>query len=114
METNDLTIEILKGIRDEAHQTNSRIDDTNSRLDQTNSRLDQTNSRLDHLSDRVDLMRDELSRRIVESEIRTSTAITDLAGTVREMTAVLRQSYDLRPRVEQCEDDIKTIKRRLG
>lgn len=89
----NLTTEILKGIRDEGRKTNERIDQTNSRLDQ---------------------MREELSRRIVESEIRTSTAIADLAGNVRELVSYLKQTNDLRPRVEQCEDDIKTIKRQLA
>lgn len=100
MEPTDLSIEILKGIREEGRRTNERLDETNSRLDETNSRLD--------------ALRDELSRRIVESEVRTATAITELAGTVREMTSFLKQTNDLRPRVEQCEDDIRTIKRKLG
>lgn len=89
MESTDLTIEILKGIREEVHDLGSRIDATNERIDGTNERLE--------------AMSTELSRRIVESEIRTSTAIADLAGTVREMTSVLRASHDLRPRVERCE-----------
>lgn len=96
----NLTTEILKGIRDEGRKTNERIE--------------QTNSNLESLSDHVDQMRDELSRRIVESEIRTSTAITDLSGNVRELVSILKQTNDLRPRVEQCEDDIKSIKRQLG
>lgn len=103
----NLTTEILKGIRDEGRKTNERIE-------QTNERIEQTNSNLESLSDHVDQMRDELSRRIVESEIRTSTAITDLAGNVRELVSILKQTNDLRPRVEQCEDDIKSIKRQLG
>lgn len=94
------TTEILKGIRDEGRKTNERIDETNSRLES--------------LPVHVDQMKDELSRRIVESEIRTSTAITDLAGNVRELVSILKQTNDLRPRVEQCEDDIKAIKRQLG
>jgi archaellum component FlaC len=93
MEPTDLSIEILKGIREEGRRTNERLDETNSRLD---------------------ALRDELSRRIVESEIRTATALTELAGTVREMTSFLKQTNDLRPRLEQCEDDIKSIKRKLG
>lgn len=100
MEPTNLTIEILKDIRDEARRMGDRIDQTNDRLDQTNERLE--------------TMREELSRRIVESEIRTSTAITDLAGTVRELTSYLKQANDLRPRLEQCEVDIIGIKRRLG
>ncbi len=46
----DLTVEILKQIRDELVATRTdlgaRIDQTNQRLDQANERLDQTNERL--------------------------------------------------------------------
>ena len=62
----------------------------------------------------VDTMREELSRRIVESEIRASAAMTDLAGRVHELTDVLRASHDLRPRLERCEQDIVELKRRLS
>ncbi len=107
MESTDVTIEVLKGIRQDIHELGSRIDGTNERLDalreETNERLDATNERLD-----------TMSRRIVESEVRTSTAIADLAGTVREMTAVLRAANELRPRLERCEQDIADIKRRVG
>jgi predicted nucleic acid-binding Zn-ribbon protein len=103
MEPTDLTIEILKSIRDEVKGLRVDVQQTNSRLDQTNARLE---------SGLTDL-RDELSRRIVESELRTSTAITDLAGTVREMTSFLRNTNDLRPRLERCESDIADLKSRL-
>jgi hypothetical protein len=68
----------------------------------------------DTTNDRLDAMRAELSQRIVESEIRTAPALTALSGDVRELTLVLRQTQDLRPRVTQCEEDIAAIKRRLG
>jgi signal transduction histidine kinase len=95
-----LSTKILKGIRGELQQTNRRLDGTNQRLDGTNQRLED--------------FREELSRRIVESEARTATALTDLAGTVREMTSILRASHDLRPRVELCEQDIADLKRKVG
>jgi uncharacterized protein Yka (UPF0111/DUF47 family) len=111
MDTNDLTIEILKGIRDEGRKTNERIDETNERLGALNQRLDVTNVRVE---EGLTNLREELSRRIVESEIRTATALTALAGDVRELTAFLRETQDLRPRVAQCEKDIDALKRRLG
>lgn len=83
MNPTDLTIEILKGILDEGRKTNERLDDTNSRLDGLSGRVDS-------LAERLDEMREELSRRIVESEIRTATAIADLAGNVRELTSFLK------------------------
>jgi methyl-accepting chemotaxis protein len=93
MEGNDLTLEVLKDIRREVGNVRQGLEQTN---------------------ERIDTMREELSRRIVESEVRTSTAIADLTGTVREMTQVLRAANDLRPRVEACEMDIAALKRRVG
>jgi hypothetical protein len=103
MEPTDITVEIMKSIRDEAKQTNGRLEEMREEL---STRIEETNSRLLE-------MREELSTRIVHSEIRTATAITELAGTVREMTAVVRTSLELRPRVERCEDDIRDLQNRL-
>jgi cell division protein FtsB len=51
----NLTVEILKQIRDGVHRTNERLDQTNQRLDQTNERLEQgfaeTNRRLSKLEE---------------------------------------------------------------
>lgn len=107
MEPTDVTIEILKDIRDEVRQT--RID-LSARIDATNERIDATNERIHGTNDRIE----GLSRRVVESEIRTATAIADLAGAVNEMTGVLRASHDLRPRLERCEQDIAELKKRVG
>jgi hypothetical protein len=90
--TPDTTLAVLKDIRGEIRSTNGRID---------------------VVTDRLDALREELSRRIVESEVRTSTALTDLAGTVGELTAHLKGQHDLRPRVERCEQDIAELKARL-
>jgi uncharacterized coiled-coil DUF342 family protein len=60
----DLTVELLKQIRDGVHATRTdlverldliggKLDQTNARLDQTNARLDQTNSRLGRLEGSV-------------------------------------------------------------
>jgi hypothetical protein len=86
MNPTDVTIEILKSIRDEVRETRT-----------------ETNARLDNLS-----------RRVVESEMRTATAIVDLHGTVRDMVDVLRAQHDLRPRLDHAERDITEIKHRLG
>ncbi len=103
----DITIEILKGIRDEIRQTNARLDQTNARLDQTNARLDQTNARLDEKFS-------GLSQRIVESELRTATALVDLAHAVREVKELLADRLDLRDRVATCETEIALLKERVG
>jgi len=100
LEPTDITIEILKDIRDEVKQTNARLDQTNNRLD----------SMHEGLSHRID----ELSHRIVASEVRTATAISDLSFTMREMTDVLRAQHDVRPRLDRCEHDITALKLHLG
>ena len=82
--TGDLTVRILTEIRDGVRETNSRLDQTRGEL---SLRLDKTNSRID-----------TLTQRVVESEIHTATAITELAGTVRDVATLLREQGDLRPR----------------
>src|SRR5438093_7893419 len=96
----DVTVEVLREIRDAVGQTNVRLEavgrDLGQRIDETNRRVDETN------------------KRIVESELRTATALTDLAGTIREMTSLLRAQHDMRPRLEKCEQEIVALKHRLG
>ena len=75
MEPTDITIEILKDIRNEIHETGQEIDETRGRALSSHRRR----------------------------RFRTSTAITEAAGTVHDLTEVLRASHDLRPRVERCE-----------
>ncbi len=88
MNPTDLTIEILKDIRDEGRKRNERLDNTNARLDALTEKL---SGRVDSLAEHVDQLGEELSRRIVESEIRTAKAIADLAGNVRELTSLVKQ-----------------------
>jgi predicted nucleic acid-binding Zn-ribbon protein len=104
--TPDTTLAVLKDIRGEIRSTNTRIDALRDDLGGLRGDVASTN-------DRLDALREELSRRIVESEVRTSTALTDLAGTVGELTAHLKGQHDLEPRVERCEQDIAEIKARL-
>ncbi len=104
MEPVDITVKILVEIRDEIRKTNERIDETNTRLD---ARIDQTNTRLDEV-------KESLSRAIVESEIRTATAITGLGGTLQEIKDMLSDRLEVRDRVDRCEQDIAVIKGRLA
>jgi chromosome segregation ATPase len=107
MDPKDLTLEVLKDIRQELRETRTELLETRSEMKIEISGLKEeireTNVRVDILSDRV-----------VESELRVTTAVTDLHGTVRELTDVLRSQHDLRPRVERCERDISDIQRRLS
>ena len=97
MESADITVQILRDIRDEIRETNERLDQTKTEL---SARLDQT--------------REELGKHIVESEMRTATAITDLAGALGDVKALLSERLDLDGRVTQCEREIEAIKERIG
>ncbi len=99
MEPTDLTIEILKDIRQEMREAKEEIRHTREDL----------HDEIHALSGRVD----RLHTRITETDIRTATAMTDLVGTLHEMRDEFRSSRELRPRVERCEQDIADLKRRL-
>ena len=78
-ETPDLTVAILREIRDEIRATNARLDVTNARLDETNTRLD----------------------RMFQEQIRHATAIValeagqrDLIGGQRELVAAVGRVVD--------------------
>lgn len=62
--TSDITVEILRDIRDGVRQTNVRLDrmgeELNTRLDKTNARLDKTNARLDQTNDGLAGLRQEV------------------------------------------------------
>ncbi len=96
MDRDDITIEILKDIRDEIRGTNKRIGVTNERID------------------RVDVRIDRLEQSVTEGEIRTATAITDMHGTLKDVRDLLRDQLDLRDRVERCERDIAELKHRVS
>jgi chromosome segregation ATPase len=85
----DITIEILKDIREEIRGSNRRIDGTNQRIDHLEQRLD---SRIDEVGQRVD----RLEYRVTEGEVRIATAITDMHGTLLQVRDVLRDRLDLR------------------
>jgi hypothetical protein len=93
MQSDDITVQILRDIRDEIRNTNARVD----------LLTDETKVRLDQLGDAV-----------VGSEVRTIAAITALDGTLHAVHDALRSHNDLRDRVERCERDIAEIKHRVG
>ena len=107
MEADDLTIRVLIEIRDEIRSTNQRVDRTNERVEQLSGRIDSLGERL---TGRID----SLSDRLTESELRTSTAITELHGTIRDVHTLLVDRLDLRDRVSRCERDIDELKRRVS
>jgi len=107
MQPTDLTIEILKGIRDEVRITNARLDETNARLDETNSQLgalrSDTNMRLDRLE-----------RRQTEGDVRVQTEVAAVVGAVDRLRDVLLEDRALRQRVDDHERRLVAIETRAG
>lgn len=81
-ELSDLTVEILKQIRDEIRATRT---DLSERIDQTNSRLDQTNSRLDKVEE----------------------TLVELATQQRFVVKFLRENRDREVRLENEVDHLR-------
>ena len=92
----DLTVSILREIRDEVRKTNQRLDQTNERLDQTNERLER------------------LERRQTETEVRLATELVAVASAVGELTELLRQDRALRQRVDDHERRISAVEQKVG
>jgi hypothetical protein len=106
MQPTDLTIEILKGIRDEVRATNIRVDGLRDELRGTNDRVDGTNLR-------IDALREETARRFNESETRMSSELLAVAGAVREVRDLLRDDRQVRGQVIDHERRLSAIENRL-
>ena len=107
MEQTDLTIEILKGIRDEAHNTNDRLTDLVDEVHKTNERL------VELRSDVVDRI-ERVERRQTETEVRLATELVAVGGAVREVRDLLREDRALGERVNDHERRLSAIERRTG
>ena len=69
----DLTVKILREIREEIRATRQELRGTNERLDQTNERLDQTNERLDQTNERLDTVQALAARiPVIEAIVESS------------------------------------------
>ena len=100
MQPTDVTIEILKGIRDAVRGTNERLDAMNGDL---SGRIDATNERLERVE-----------RRQVESEVRITTELVALGGTLREMRDAFLEDRELRAQVADHERRIGMIEKGSG
>ncbi|MBI5477437.1 MAG: hypothetical protein HY906_01200 [Deltaproteobacteria bacterium] len=107
MDGADVTIEILKSIRDEIRRTNERLDaglgDLRTEIRATNEHLGATNERLERLE-----------RRQTESEVRLATELTAVAHAVREVRDLLADRLDLRDEVKALDRRVTDLERRAG
>lgn len=94
-DTESLTLDVLKQIRDEVRTTNVRVDKLEAALSQ---RIDATNERLDRLEHRV-----------TESEIRLATELTAVANAVRQLQDVFVSSLNVKKQVDDHERRIAQL-----
>ena len=113
METTDITIQILRDIRDSIGklETNlgARIDATNARLDITIARLDTTIDRLDSTIDRLG----GLEGRFEHMEIYLGGEMVALRREVSRVSGIGDGGALVR-RVTRCESDIAELKEKLS
>jgi hypothetical protein len=107
MKPKDITVEILKQIRDEARKTNER-------LDKTNERLDKTNERLDHVETSLGARLDRMERRQTESDLRLSSELVAVVQAVDKVRDLLADRLDLSKKVDDHEKRLAVIEGRLG
>jgi hypothetical protein len=107
MEPTDLTIEILKDIRDENRRTNEQLDELRTEmrtgLAEVRTGLGEVRTGLGELRDRQTV-----------TEVRLSTELVGVAGAVREVRDLLREDRALRGRVDDHERRIAAIEERTG
>ena len=96
MGSDDLTLEVLKGIRSELQGLRGDVRQTNERIEQTNERLER------------------LEQRQTQSEVRLATEIMEVARGIGAVKDLLQTSLDLRPQVEDHERRIAAIEAGAG
>ncbi|MBX3228751.1 MAG: hypothetical protein KIT84_39940 [Labilithrix sp.] len=120
----DLTVEILKQIRDGVLESKAeivslrnelsyRIDATNARLDATNERLDATNERLDATNERLDATNERLES--LGAELRAE--LKDLKQTVMRVARISHEtlgvSLDGSSRMDTLEGRVGTLEAQM-
>lgn len=108
----ELTLAILKEIRDDlrdvkasGRKTVERLDTTVARLDTTVERLDTTVERLDTTIERLD----RLERRQVETEVRLATELVSVVGAVNSLRATILEDRALRHTVDDHEARLRVL-----
>jgi hypothetical protein len=104
----DLTLRIMAEIRKEVRTGREELE---LRIDHVEKKLD---TRIDGVERRLDDRVDGLERRMTESEIRITTEIKALSGTLQDIKDLFRDRLDLRDRVGRCEQGIDELRQRIG
>jgi hypothetical protein len=97
MEPTDITLEILKSLRDELHHgLNGVCEDLREGLAGVTERIDR------------------LERRQTETDLRIATELVAIAGAVREIRDAYREERALSHRVDDHERRRSDVERRVG
>jgi len=96
----DITIEILKDIRDEIRQTNVRLEGVSNALELTRTEL----------GERMD----QLQRRQTETEVRLATELVAVVGAVHTVRDAVLEDRRVRQTVDDHEARIRVLERRVG
>jgi hypothetical protein len=111
MDPNELTIEILRGIRDETRKTNERVDVLGSEVQSLRGEVKESLRELrTDLVDRIE----RVEQRETETELRLATELIGVAGAVREVRDLLREDRATRVRLEDHERRIAAIEAARG
>ena len=97
MEPTDITVQILREIRDGVNQTNARLDLTREEMNARFGEVDARFGRFEH--------------RLTEAEIRLATELIGVAAAVSEVRDELRDERRLRARVDDHERRIGVLEK---
>ena len=100
MADSDITVEILKDIRDEIRQTNVRLEGVSNALELTRTEL----------GERMD----QLQRRQTETEVRLATELVAVVGAVHTVRDAVLEDRRVRQTVDDHEARIRVLERRVG
>jgi phage shock protein A len=99
-EEDTLTVRALHSLRREVHGLHERVDQTNTRLEQTNDRLER------HI--------EETRRGFASLETRLASELVAVGKTLGEVRDLLRDRLDQRDRLDDHEQRIYALERRIG
>ncbi len=121
MSEDNLTVHILREIREEVRSVGQRLDQhissTNQRFDSMDQRFDSMDRRFDRLEHtmRAEMaaLRDHVDHQFLELELRAATRTNEQTAATRDLYDFLHANQQLRDRVERCEHDIADLKGRV-
>lgn len=106
----DLTLQVLRQIRDEVGKTNTRLDLTNTRLDGISGRLDGIGERVEGISEQLEVTNERLGH--VETTLEE--LATQQAFVSKFVRTLAARDRDLAVDVDELRDRVTALERRTG